>query len=76
MLEQSHLEFDFSFSCKPSEKGMWKYQRLNLDTAVGVFKNENEHLEFRLCQRPVKPNFLLLYCHGHTPFEAKPTIEN
>ena len=24
--EQNYLEFDLSFTCKPSEKRMWKYQ--------------------------------------------------
>ena len=41
-----------------------KYQWPNSDTTVGVFKSENEHLEFKLN----------LCCYGHTNFEAKPTI--
>ena len=44
-----------------------------LDTTVAVFESENEDLEFRLSHRLVGPNFLLIYCYGHTHFEAKPT---
>ena len=41
--DQKNFKFDLSFSCKLLEKRTWKYQWLNSDTTVRVYKSENAY---------------------------------